>query len=75
MGILMCMTAEFATWYNSLDLGQDRGKELRNPGQLFALTSSIFVCFFVIVDILGERRKENMGKGSGLPAPMVQSAN
>lgn len=62
MAVFMCMTAEFSTWANSLSLPQDAGKQIRSPGQLFALTTSIFVCFFVSVDILGDWSKESMAK-------------
>ena len=61
--VLVCMAAEFSTWFNSLHLPQDGGGGIRSPGQLFALTTSIFICFFVTLDILGDRSKGNMGKG------------
>jgi len=63
--VLMCMAVEFSTWSNSMHSPQDGGKGIRNPGQLFALTTSIFICFFVILDILGHRAKGSVGKGSG----------
>ena len=62
IGVMMCVMAEFSTWFNSIEQLQETGKQIRNTGQLLALTTSIFVLFFVMVDVLREWSKENMGK-------------